>query len=255
MGLISTRVHGIIDFATGAAMIAAPSVLRIRDRRAAAVLWGAGAGVLGSSAVTDHEVALRRLLPMPAHLVLDVATGIAVASLPWAVADRRARSWVPHAVFGAGEIAVAALTERRHAPADLPAREREDDHGDESLVAREASAAGAEAAMIGGAVPPDAADPAMEPVYQAGGGEQEGFEAAENALIEAATHGEDLGNPLRDAITPEVESDASGAVYGEGDGIPSTEVAEDPGTGREDPGTGRGLAAERGPGLEPRQNG
>jgi hypothetical protein len=130
-----------------------------------------------------------------------------------------------------------------------------DEHYDDALVAREASAAAAEAAAIGGVVAHDVEDPAMAPVYEAGGGEQEGWEAAESALIENATHGDGGGDPLRDAIAPEVESDASGAVYGEADGLTSTEVVEDPGTGAEDPGTGPGLAAERGPGLEPRQDG
>ena len=39
---------------------------------------------------------------------------------------------------------------------------------DETFVAREESAAAAEAATIGGVVPHDAEDPAMDPVYQAG---------------------------------------------------------------------------------------
>jgi hypothetical protein len=70
-------------------------------------------------------------------------------------------------------------------------------------------------------------------------------------LIENATHGDGGGDPLRDAITPEVESDASAAVYGEADRIPSTEVVEDPGASEDDSGRGPGLAAERGPGLQP----
>jgi hypothetical protein len=122
---------------------------------------------------------------------------------------------------------------------------------DDALVAREAAAAAAAAASIGGTVRHDVEDPAMAPVYEAGGGEQDGFEAAESELIENATHGDGSGDPLRDAITPEVESDASQAVYGEADRIPSTEVVEDPGTGEDDPGRGPGLAAERGPGLQP----
>jgi hypothetical protein len=88
---------------------------------------------------------------------------------------------------------------------------------DDVLVAREASAAAAEAARIGGPAPTDAEDPAMEPVYEAGGGEQEGWEAAERDLVENATHGDGGGHPIRDALTPELESDRSGARYGEAD--------------------------------------
>jgi hypothetical protein len=123
----------------------------------------------------------------------------------------------------------------------------------DDLVAQQESAAAAEAAAIGGVGGSETGDPAMDPVYQAGGGEQEGWEAAEGDLIENATHGEGHGDPARDAITPEVEADRSTAVYGETDRLPSTEVVEDPSTGGDDPGEGPGLGAERGPGLNPEQ--
>jgi hypothetical protein len=129
--------------------------------------------------------------------------------------------------------------------------ERPDDS--DGLVARQTKRAAAEAASIGGAAPHDAGDPALDPVYQAGGGEQEGWEAAEAELVENASHGDGHGDPLADAISPEVESDVSGAVYGESDDIPSTEVVEDPTAGEEDdPAAGPGLAADRGPGPPPR---
>jgi hypothetical protein len=97
-------------------------------------------------------------------------------------------------------------------------------------------------------VPHDAADPAMDPVYQAGGGEQEGFEAAERDLIENASHGNQTGNPLRDAFTPEVESDRSTAVYGESDELHSTEILHDPDEPGDDPMEGDpNLDADRGP--------
>jgi hypothetical protein len=119
---------------------------------------------------------------------------------------------------------------------------------DEEIVIEEESAAAAEAAAIGGAAPRDARDPAMVPVYEAGGGEQEGFEAAEAELIENATHGDDDANPIRDAYTPEVESDRATAIYGESDGLPSTEVREDPDEGPDDPMAGDpNLSADRGP--------
>jgi hypothetical protein len=123
----------------------------------------------------------------------------------------------------------------------------------DDLVAQEEAAAAAEAASIGGVVPPSVDDPAMDAVYQAGGGEQEGWEEAEADLIENASHGEGHGEPLRDAIAPEAEADRSTAVYGEGDELHSTELVEDPGTGPEDPGGGSDLSADRGSGIQPNQ--
>ena len=136
-----------------------------------------------------------------------------------------------------------------HLPGDL-------DDGrdvDETRVDDEAAAAAAEAAMIGGPAPRDVSDPAMAPVYEAGGGEQEGFEAAEADLIENATHGDGRGDPIRDAFPAEVESGNSTARYGEEDSIESTEVVEDVGaresTGAGDaadePGAGPNVAKER----------
>ncbi len=116
----------------------------------------------------------------------------------------------------------------------------------DALVAQEEAAAAAEAGAIGGRVPHDSDDPAMDPVYQAGGGEQDGWEEAEAELIENATHGEGRGNPERDAFSPELEADRSTAVYGEADRTAPTEVVEDPGSGPDDPGEGPGLAADRG---------
>ena len=111
---------------------------------------------------------------------------------------------------------------------------------DATLVAQQESAAAAEAAALGGAGSPDADDPAMTPLYESGQGDQEGWEAAERDLIENATHSDGGGNPLRDAFSPEAESDRSSAVYGDADDISSTEVVDDPETGPYDPGQAPG---------------
>jgi hypothetical protein len=86
---------------------------------------------------------------------------------------------------------------------------------DELRVRAEEKAAAAEAGEIGGEGSDEDLDPAERPVREAGGGEAEGFEDAEDELIENAAHGE--GNPLPDEFTGETESDLSGAEYGEAD--------------------------------------
>jgi hypothetical protein len=88
---------------------------------------------------------------------------------------------------------------------------------DDPLVREQEEAAAAEAAKIGGTPSPTDADPAMQPLYEAGQGEAEGFEQAERELVERASHGEERSNPTSDAFTPERESDRSTAVYGEPD--------------------------------------
>jgi hypothetical protein len=90
---------------------------------------------------------------------------------------------------------------------------------DDALVAEEEAAAAAEARAIGGPRLHDAEDPAFEAAYEGGGGEAEGFELAEEELEENATHGDGRGDPLRDAFTPELESDEETAVEGEADEV------------------------------------
>jgi hypothetical protein len=105
--------------------------------------------------------------------------------------------------------------------------------------AEQAEAAAAEAAAIGGPDPMPGSDPAERPVAEGGGGEAEGFEQAEDALIRQASHEDNLSDPAADAFTPEAESDPSTAAYGEPDEVGSTEVTSDPPEGPDDPGRSR----------------
>ena len=64
-------------------------------------------------------------------------------------------------------------------------------------------------------------DPAMRPVAEAGGGESEGFEIAEDQLIEHASHG-DWGGTARitgHAEHAEEETEPDPDQYGEADDI------------------------------------
>jgi len=57
------------------------------------------------------------------------------------------------------------------------------------------------------------------PLEEAGEGEAEGFEQAEQELIEQAEHGENGRDPAQDAFPAEEESDRSTAEYGEADDV------------------------------------
>ena len=65
--------------------------------------------------------------------------------------------------------------------------------------------------------PDEKNDPAMQPVEEAGGGQSEGFEQAEEQLIENASHGDGTGNPETDRIDEDAEAEQSTAEYGEAD--------------------------------------
>ena len=109
---------------------------------------------------------------------------------------------------------------------------------DEKFVEHEEELAAEEAAAIGGGRPNYDSDEAHRALEEAGEGEAEGFEDAEAELIDAASHGENRHNPADDEFPPEVESDRSGAAYGEPDKVDPDDDVDDP---DEDPGLGADL--------------
>ena len=101
---------------------------------------------------------------------------------------------------------------------------------DSSFERQEEAAAAAEAAAIGGRVsdePPaeddPQNDPAQRPLYEAGEGEAEGFELAEQELVEHAEHGDQHAarRVIEDAFNEDADSRAAAA------GEPDTEIQPD----------------------------
>ena len=121
----------------------------------------------------------------------------------------------------------ASETERREAAEARVPPPRPGIPADDALVEAEEAAAAAEAAAIGGRRRPTGHDPAMDPVYEAGGGEAEGFELAEADLIENASHGDGRGDPSQDAFTPELEADEVTGIAGEADREHAAEAEDD----------------------------
>ena len=117
------------------------------------------------------------------------------------------------------------------------------DRFDEERIRQEEEAA-AEARRIGGRSGDQALDDAERPLVEAGEGEAEGFEVAEQDLIEHAEYQDGEGIPRLDQFDDEPEEGEPG-VYGEADEEDSTEVLADPDAGEDDPGAGPGLTSER----------
>ena len=116
MRFIPTQVHGVLDYVTGATLLTLPRLLDLDGVPASArVLRMAGGGATAYSLLTDYELGLVKLLPMPAHLALDAASGALVASSPWlfGFANNGRRYWLPHVLVGATEILAAATTKTR----------------------------------------------------------------------------------------------------------------------------------------------
>src|SRR3954454_11425514 len=83
------------------------------------------------------------------------------------------------------------------------------------------------------------------PLEEAGEGEAEGFEQAEQELIDQAERGENKWDPELASFTPEEESDRSSAAYGEPDEVDPPGVRHDPDEGEDDPADGTDIAPDR----------
>jgi hypothetical protein len=143
--------------------------------------------------------------------------GFGEADLGAAQADEPARD--PEMIEGADSGAPAAGE-----ATDVPALEPDPVAAD---VAAEEEAAAAEAGAIGGEAGEPGTDEAMQPVEEAGGGEAEGFEQAEEQLIESASHGDPAGHPLGDRYPAEESNPEDHTIYGEADEAESAETVDE----------------------------
>jgi hypothetical protein len=94
------------------------------------------------------------------------------------------------------------------------------------LVAEEEAAAAAEAGAIGGHTDTQRLPEAERPLAEGGEGVAEGFELAEEQLIESASHGRKHGHPLGDGF-PEEDARSEGlTIHGEADHEKASEKAD-----------------------------
>ena len=112
MKLISTRVHGVLDYLVGALLIAAPFILGFADNGPA--MWVPiviGAMTILMALITDFELSVAKIIPMRVHLMMDVAAGLLLAASPWlfGFADY---VYLPHLLVGLMELAVVVLSDR-----------------------------------------------------------------------------------------------------------------------------------------------
>ena len=111
MRFIPTRVHGVLDYLTAGVLIVAPSILSMRQNGMQKWLPVAlGVGTIGYSLLTDYELGLFKIIPMPAHLALDAANGALLAASPWLFGFAEEVS-APHLGLGLFEIGAAAFSQ------------------------------------------------------------------------------------------------------------------------------------------------
>lgn len=107
---ISTRTHGIIDYAYSATLIALPLLMRW-DRRAAQLSIGTGLTTLAVSLMTKYELGVAPLLPMKVHLAFDAAENSMLMGAPKMLGDAANGAGRVLAMMGAAGAVVGAMTQ------------------------------------------------------------------------------------------------------------------------------------------------
>ena len=108
--LISTRTHGVLDYLSVGTLCALPRML-VWDRTVTTLLTGAAAGTLFYSALTRYELGVVKLLPMPAHLALDSASGAVLCAAPFVFLDEKPLVAAGLVGIGLFELGASLLTQ------------------------------------------------------------------------------------------------------------------------------------------------
>lgn len=115
MRFIPTKVHGILDYVVGAALIVAPWLFGFAGVGGAAVIIPIvlGAGLIVYSLFTKYEWGPFGVIPMPVHLVFDIVASLFLALSPWifGFAGEALNVWLPHVVVGAAVIVVVLFSQ------------------------------------------------------------------------------------------------------------------------------------------------
>lgn len=110
MRFIPTRIHGMLDYLIAILLVASPWIFGFSEGGAKTWLPVIlGAGVALYSLITDYELGLARVIPMPVHLLLDAGGGLLLAVSPW-LFGFAGEIWWPHLFIGLFEIVAAATT-------------------------------------------------------------------------------------------------------------------------------------------------
>ncbi len=112
MAILSTRMHGVLDYVVGGFLMVSPWVLGFKNKSKPATYLpiALGAGALVYSLLTDYELGVSDKISMPTHLKMDAANGALLAASPWLFGFARRGLWKPHLLLGLFELAAVLMT-------------------------------------------------------------------------------------------------------------------------------------------------
>jgi hypothetical protein len=116
MKIISTKVHGILDYAVAMFLILLPFMLG-QDYSSLATLVFISAGIFTIiySLFTNYEYSLRKIISMQTHLQLDTVQAIVLIASPWILGFYQI-VFVPFLVVGILELLVIRFSTSQEYP-------------------------------------------------------------------------------------------------------------------------------------------
>jgi hypothetical protein len=113
MRMVGTRIHGLLDYLMGIALISAPLLLNLApDGPEAWVPAVVGLVIITYSLFTDYELSIWKNLSVRTHLRLDLVAGIFLCISPW-IFNFDHLVWVPHLMLGIILACLSIITKPR----------------------------------------------------------------------------------------------------------------------------------------------
>jgi hypothetical protein len=116
---ISTRAHGLIDYAWATTAGTLPTMMHGATSTARLVRTAAVAAS-ANAMVTNYEGGVLRMMPMRLHLAVDVMLGAALMLAPWFLPRAERRYAAFPIVLGAAALVASMLT-KKDAPPEVTA--------------------------------------------------------------------------------------------------------------------------------------
>jgi hypothetical protein len=122
MKLISSKMHGYLDYAVAIILIGLPWINGFNQNGPDTwVLVILGIGTILYSVMTDYELGLLRVFSMKTHLVLDTISGLLLIVSPWLFGFSD-YVYMPHIILGAFELLVVLMTRNSYESKIQPER-------------------------------------------------------------------------------------------------------------------------------------
>jgi hypothetical protein len=111
---VPTRVHGVLDYVVGLALILAPNIFQFANVGGVAVLIPRVLGVvlIVYSLITRYELGVIKLISMRYHLMIDFLAALLLALSPFLFGfnNKEPNAWLPHVVVGIAVVVVVIVS-------------------------------------------------------------------------------------------------------------------------------------------------